>query len=164
MSGDTGLALDLRVGTSRYAVDVRDVVEIVPFVPVAPVPRSPDHVLGLLGWRGEALPVIDLGLLLHDRRCEALLSTRMVVVEYVARDGERQRLVLVAERVTDTLRRERTHPIPLRDDGAPALGEVLVDGEEKVRFLRVERLVSEELRATLLEERLPADDGEGGTS
>ena len=42
-------------------LSVRQVCEVTESLPIVKVPRAPDFVLGLVNWRGRAVPVLDLG-------------------------------------------------------------------------------------------------------
>ena len=58
------LILTFTAGGNRYAVDVAQVVELVPRVELRLIPHAPGFLAGFLGYRGQVVPVIDLGLLL----------------------------------------------------------------------------------------------------
>ena len=47
-----------------FGLSYTQVIEIVSSLEPVPVPASPAHVLGLIAWRGQPVPVIDVGLLL----------------------------------------------------------------------------------------------------
>ncbi|HLX08259.1 MAG TPA: chemotaxis protein CheW [Thermoanaerobaculia bacterium] len=49
-------------GAVDFALPAAQVVEVLPAVAPRPVPGAPAPLLGLLAWRGEALPVVDLAL------------------------------------------------------------------------------------------------------
>ncbi|MBN1285267.1 MAG: purine-binding chemotaxis protein CheW [Anaerolineae bacterium] len=52
--------LSFRVGHQWYGVDVDDILEVMHFMTLAELPGTPPDVLGLLTFRGEIMPVIDL--------------------------------------------------------------------------------------------------------
>ncbi len=58
------LVLTFRVDQIVYAVPVSQVIEVVPRVALRQVPHAPGCFLGLLHYRGGAVPVVDLGLLM----------------------------------------------------------------------------------------------------
>ncbi len=110
------LVLLLRVGEQCFGLDASDVQAVVPSVPLVRLPGVPPWLAGLLRYRDRLVPVVDLGLLSHDRPCAPLLSTRIVVL--AAADGE-DAVGLLAERVTET---KHIRPDRLREaavDGAP---------------------------------------------
>jgi chemotaxis-related protein WspB len=104
------LSLLFSLGDSVYAIPARSVVEVVPHVALRPLPGAPPWVIGLLAYRGRALPVVDLARKLFGVACESSrLSSRIVVVE--AADG--RRCGILTERVSDV------RHISL-EDGTPA--------------------------------------------
>ena len=92
------LVLTFQVDQISYAVPVKQVIEVVPRVNLRQVPHAPACFLGLLHYRGSALPVVDLGLLLGRAACQDRLDTRILIVR-TSLDG--QRMGLLAERVND---------------------------------------------------------------
>ena len=96
------LVLTFRVAEVPYAISVRQVVEVVPRVALRAVPRAPGYLAGLLRYRGGAVPVIDLGLLMGDAACEDRLDTRIILVDGGVHGGNGLGFLgLIAERVDD---------------------------------------------------------------
>ena len=93
------LVLTFRVGELPYGVAVGKVVEVVPRVPLRPLPHAPEHLAGLIRYRGDAIPVVDLGPLMGVGPSPDRLDTRIILVDA----GPRGRLGLVAERVEDVV-------------------------------------------------------------
>jgi chemotaxis-related protein WspB len=62
-------------------------------------------VAGLFNYRGKFIPVIDLSQLLQATPCHLCLSTRIVIVNYINGDKPLQYLGLMAEKITDTLKK-----------------------------------------------------------
>jgi len=52
--------LTFALGDEEYGVDIQRLREIVRVRPITEVPRAPAFVLGVIGVRGEVLPVLDL--------------------------------------------------------------------------------------------------------
>ena len=77
-------AVVLRLGGSRYAVDMQDVAVVAHLPQVTRVPRTPAWLLGVANWRGRVLPVLDLRPLLSTATVPLASSARMVVL---ARDS-----------------------------------------------------------------------------
>ncbi len=74
------LLLTFTAAGEHYALDVAGVIELVPRVELRAIPHAPAFLAGLLGYRGEVVPVIDLGLLLGSSPCPDRLSTRIILV------------------------------------------------------------------------------------
>jgi chemotaxis-related protein WspB len=123
------LVLLLHIGGQRYCIRTSCIAEVIPRVPA-------DN--GLLHYRGDVIPLIDLKQLLVAQPSSDVLSTRIIIVE-----SNGTRAGLVAERLTETLtidERALTAP-PASSRHAPFLGGVVLHGDAMVRELVVERLL-----------------------
>jgi len=132
------LLLTFTAGGERYALDVAGVIELVPRVGLRAIPHAPAFLAGLLGYRGEVVPVIDLGLLLGSSPCADRLSTRIILVKSTTggqNQGEAARgpgrgdahlLGLIAEQVSDLVEvgPDQVVPVPVHLPQAPYLDSV----------------------------------------
>ncbi len=59
---------DGRPGATLFGLSLAQVEEVLRAVPVTPVPGAADDLLGLVVWRGRAVPVVDLGRRFDPRR------------------------------------------------------------------------------------------------
>jgi chemotaxis-related protein WspB len=159
------LLLTFTAGANRYAVDVTRVVEVVPRVDLRCIPHAPAFLAGLLGYRGNVVPVIDFGLLLGALPCENRLSTRIILVrtargdhnsrkagqddslgargqESSAREPSSNLLGLVAEHVSELTQAQPDQTVPLRVSlpVAPYLDAVIQTEEGIVQLIKVEGL------------------------
>ena len=110
------LVLTFEVDGSPFAVPVAKVVEVVPRVALRAVPHAPDCFLGLLRYRGGAVPVVDLGLLMGRAACRDRLDTRILLARRVGA-GAGALLGLLAERVNELVE---------VDPARPAMGSTLL--------------------------------------
>jgi chemotaxis-related protein WspB len=153
------LVLVFTAGRERYALPAARVREIAPVPELRPIPGAPPTVPGLLAWRGANLPVVDLSMLLTGSPAPALLSTRLVVVDYRTPDGRERLLGLLCEKAVETVRLPDAGLAPSGASFAASacLGPLGRDEAGMVQLLRVEEILPEELRAALhpLEEELP---------
>jgi chemotaxis-related protein WspB len=124
------LLLTFTVHGGPYALDVAGVIELVPRVELRAIPHAPAYLAGLLGYRGEVVPVIDLGLLLGSSPGADRLSTRIILVKSTPdgqnRKGDAGHLGLIAERVIDLVEvtPEQVTPAPVHLARAPYLGAI----------------------------------------
>jgi chemotaxis-related protein WspB len=132
------LLLTFTLAGEPYALDVAAVIELVPRVELRAIPHAPACLAGLLGYRGEVVPVIDLGLLLGSSPSTDRLSTRIILVKSAPggqnrgdepRDpagGDARILGLIAERVIDLVPvgPEQVAPAPMHLPQAPYLDSV----------------------------------------
>jgi len=165
------LLLTFTVGPNRYAIDVARIVELVPRVELRSVPHAPAFLAGLLGYRGNVVPVIDLCLLLDVAPCRDCLSTRIILVrdapddhnqsrsdrgdasEDIKRSGPDQArrsslLGLVAEHVSDLTyaQPEQVVPAPVSLPQVPYLSAVVQTDQGMVQLIAVEKVRDATLR------------------
>ncbi len=139
------LMLLFYVGDDLYAIDSSQVIEIIPRVMLRRVPHTPDYLAGLLNYRGEIIPVIDLGHLLQGSPCHSCLSTRIIIVNYPSKSGKMVHLGLMAEKVTDTLNKPKieSQTNQLLYSGMTHLGEIIMDEQGMIQFVNLESLLPE---------------------
>lgn len=148
------LFLLFQLGAERYALDARRVVEVLPLLGLRPVPGATQGVAGLFSYRGETIPAVDLSQLLGGRPARERISTRIVVVQHPDAEGKNRRLGLIAENVTQVIRKEESD---CRDTGphlgaAPYLGPALLDEQGVVRWLHEDRLLPNDVRERVFAE------------
>lgn len=76
-----GLYVVFRVADAEYAVPAAQVLQLESFSGVTAVPGTLPHVTGIVQVRGRIVPVIDLRLLFGEPEAQAVLDTRIIVVE-----------------------------------------------------------------------------------
>lgn len=143
--------LTFTVAGQTYAVESRRVIEVLPLVSARPLPRTPDYIRGIFTYRGQLVPLVDLGRRLADADVAERLSTRVIVVEFVPSGGTPRRLGLVAENVVSIRSAtEADAALPaLGLPDAPYLGRLLRLGHETVQVLAIEHLLPEPIAAGL---------------
>ena len=166
------LLLTLQADESLYVVDVARVVEVVPRVNLRRLPHAPVFVAGVFDYRGNIVPVIDLGTLLGSEPCRSLLSTRIVLVDSRRPDEQASisprpwLLGIIAERVSDvvSVKPERVISAAMQLPTAPYLGSIVELGHEMAQLIVIDRLLEEPLRAAFFGEEEGAGSGEGDSS
>jgi chemotaxis-related protein WspB len=145
------LFLLFEIGSDRYCLEASRVVEVTPMVSFKKIAQAPPYVAGLISYRGAVLPVIDLSALLGGAPSRPLFSTRIILVEFRAADGERHILGLLAEKVTETIsrREEDFQPPGIAVDGTPFLDKVVFDGHGMIQRVETERVLPERVRKYL---------------
>ena len=137
----------------RYLLASDRITEVVPQVPLRSLPGAPAFVAGLMNYRGEALPVIDVCRLLAGYACAAHLSTRVLVVRVDLPGQGARDIGLLVERATEMLRLD---PDTFTDPGidvpqAPWLGQVYMDRRGMMQCLCADSLLSASEAARLFE-------------
>ncbi|RJR50745.1 MAG: purine-binding chemotaxis protein CheW [Desulfobacteraceae bacterium] len=148
------LFLLFEIGSSRYCLDVSQVIEITPLVSLRKLPFAPPYVSGLMNYRGDITPVIDLSLLLGQEASRPLFSTRIVLVRFRASDKSDHMLGLMAEKATETIsrREEDFKPMGLAIDNARFLGKVVSDERGMIQRLEMQQILPEDVQRTLFTE------------
>ena len=134
-----------RVGGLRLAFRAAHVREVVRVSPLTPLPRTPPFLLGVMGHRGEVLPVVDLLRLLG--KAEVKPGPRSRVLIGVANDLV---AAFIADAVLGMLRVPTSEilPAPLGSDAAAEQLEGIVHGggrdrqEPSLHLLDLSKLLS----------------------
>ena len=169
------LLLTFTVGPNQYAIDVVRIIEVVPRVELRQISHATVALSGLLDYRGNIVPVIDLGQLLGEAACRDRLSTRVILVndapdDLFGSDHKREDLHehsadsrldskrnlnllgLVAESVSDltSARPEQVLPAPVSLPETPYLGAIVQTDRGLVQLIMVERVREAALRSSRL--------------
>lgn len=145
------LFLLFQLGGDRYALDAGQIVEVLPLVALKALPGAARGVAGLLDYRGTAVPVVDLAAMALGTPAAARVSTRLLIVRYPSPAGDHRLLGLLAERTTETIRRDPAdfQPVGVANDGARYLGPVIHDPSGLIQRVEIGGLLDAELRAVL---------------
>lgn len=145
------LYLLFEVAGQQYAIEATRVVEVLPLVQVTVIPRAPSEVAGLFSFRGRPVPLLDLRRLTLRRPARPRFSTRIILVQDQGVDGSDQILGIIAERVTETTRRDPSEfaATGFSNPGTPYLGGVVTTARGLVQRIDVPRLLPPETRAML---------------
>ena len=148
------LFLLFELGPDRYVLDVRQVAEVLPLVDIKRIPQAPAAVVGLFDYRGTAVPAVDVSQLTLGRPAERRLSTRIVLVDYPDAAGATRLLGLIAERATQTVRREPADFVvsSVTNDAAPYLGPVATDAQGLLQWVDARTLLPASVRDVLFKQ------------
>jgi chemotaxis-related protein WspB len=145
------LFLLFQLGQDRYALEASRVVEVLPLLTMKRLPQAPRGVVGIFNYRGQPVPAIDLSELTLGQPASERLSTRIIVMRYLDAAGATHLFGLVAERATETLRRDAREFVQagLKIGAAPYLGPVLMDSQGPIQWINEQRLLPEPVRRLL---------------
>lgn len=131
------------LGQERYALEAARVVEVVPLLALKRFPQSPRGVAGVFIYRGRPVPALDLCELTVGRPAQEHFSTRIILINHGNVSGEQQLVGLIAERVTETLRRDEKEFLDpgVQLASSPFLGPVLMDAKGVVQIISPEKLM-----------------------
>ena len=158
--GTSTLFLLIRLGDDRYAIDADIVVEVVPLVRLKALPGAPAGAAGVMTFRGDAIPVVDLNLIALGTPTAPRLMTRIVVVRYAGADGDDASAplgLLVPEVMhAEHFEESQFEPVGLATDDAPYLGPVLSTPDGVLQRVRISALLTPELRCALFRREVAA--------
>ncbi len=145
------LLLLFRAGESLYAFDAKRVAEVVPRVALRTIPHAPGYLAGLLGYRGQAVPVVDFRRLIGSDSSREALSTRLILTEFTGHDGTNRLVGVVAENVSHVINASSTQIVSpaMSLDEAPYLGAVLKFDEGLVQLVEADRLLNSRMQDAL---------------
>jgi len=140
------LFMQFIIDNTRYLLEARDIIEIVPYANLTQIPKAPHYVAGLLNYRGDTVPVMDIRYLMTGKPCELRLSTRIALVNYKMDQGEAMRLGLLIEHLTETVtfNEEDFSDSGVNLKGDPYLGKVVMDKDGIAQLINIRKIISEE--------------------
>ncbi len=145
------LLLLFNIAGQRYGLNADQVVEVAPQVCLNPIPQAPGYIAGLFDYRGQPVPVIDLCQLINRQPCRACMTTRIIMLSYTQETGHSRILGLLAEQVTETVKRDhealRNADISIAE--APWLGSLIKDSEGLLQLIEVAGLLPDSAQTRL---------------
>jgi len=148
------LFLLFQLGQDRYALQADRVVEVAPLLELKQLPQAPKGVAGIFNYRGHPVPAVDLCALTLGQPASPRFSTRIIIVNYPDDRGTNHLLGLIAEHVTETLRKDAHEFVDsgVKLSEAPYLGPILMDDKRPIQWIYEQRLLSEPVRNLLFTE------------
>jgi chemotaxis-related protein WspB len=147
------LLIVFKLRDDRYALETRCVVEVLSLVDLKQLSNAAPGIAGIFNYRGTPVPVIDLSVLMLGRAALPRLSTRIIVVNYQDERNERHLVGLIAEGVSETIRREAEDfvTVGLGTGSEPYLGPVTRGKSGLIQRVDVKALLSDSIRELLLQ-------------
>lgn len=141
------LFMQFTIGKDKYLLEAKDIIEIVPYVNLKRIPKAPPYVAGLLNYRGDTIPVIDICYLMGGEPCELRLSSRIALVNHKNDTGESICIGLLMEHLTETVRFNEDDfsdsGVNLNDNSC--LGKVIIDNDCIVQLVDIRKVIPEEV-------------------
>lgn len=94
--------LTFLVGEEFFAVNVSYVLEVLQQPQITPVPKTPDHILGIVNFRGDILPVIDTRRKFNIDN-DGLAHRRITIVFDVSTASQAMVVAATADAVNDVI-------------------------------------------------------------
>jgi chemotaxis-related protein WspB len=143
-----------KIEDDRYALPAQEIVEVLPLIALKQLPQAPRGVVGLLNYRGQPIPVLDLSLLATGRAAAPRVSTRLLIIRAESTDARAsgvKLLGLIVERATETASKSPADFVAPGVDCPTArfLGKVAPDARGFIQHIDLAQLLNAELCAAL---------------
>lgn len=137
--------LTFKLGQEFFAVSVVNVLEVLEKQQITPVPCAPEHILGIINFRGSILPVVDTRLKFNLSGLETNLNNILIVFELESVENSFS-IAATADAVKDVIEisQDEIQPIPemgLRYDAQFIRGVVRRE-ESFILLLETEKVFS----------------------
>jgi chemotaxis-related protein WspB len=151
------LFLLFHIGNDRYALEAKRVVEVIPLLDLKKIPQAPPGLAGLINYRGQPVPAVDLSRLVLGQAAPPRFSTRIVIVRCDRPDSSPQLVGLIAERATEILRKAPHEFVQtgLGDLEKAFLGPVLMDPKGPIQWIHEDKLLGSDVRQLILDSASP---------
>ncbi len=105
--------LTFTLGDELFAIPVKYVLEVLQRQHITRVPQTPKHVLGIINFRGEILPVVDTKLK-FSLKAASILDKQIVIVVEIAENNQNLTIAAIADGVKDVIeiKEEDIKPLP----------------------------------------------------
>lgn len=90
------------LGLEEFGLDVNHVTEVLEQASITPVPRTPKHIRGVINFRGEILPVVDIRILFNMNASD--ISQEFAIVVVALKISDKQLVFgIIADSVNDVV-------------------------------------------------------------
>ena len=104
------------LGQELFAVNVSNVLEVLEQQHITRVPKTPEHIMGIINFRGEILPVINTRQKFNLISGEELQKYYIIIFEVVKQD-HRFPVAAIADKVNDVIEINTSEIKPLPEMG-----------------------------------------------
>jgi len=94
--------LSFRLDKEIFAVKVKSILEVLEIYKITPIPLTPEYIKGVINFRGEILPVIDMRLKLNVD-CQELTPKSVIIVFEIVSMEKRYTIGAIADEVKDVV-------------------------------------------------------------
>ena len=145
------LLLSFNIGNEAYAIQTDIVLEVIPLIPIDHVPQVDASVLGIIHYRGQPIPVVDLSMFFSQQMSKERLSSRIIVCQL---NIQQHHFIvgLIAEHVTETLQcdKENLQGTGINNPEENALGYICRHQDKSIQIINTEQLLPESIQQQLV--------------
>jgi purine-binding chemotaxis protein CheW len=111
-NSDKNTYLSFKMNDEKYAFDVHRVIEILEFQKITAIPDSPAHIRGVINFRGDVVPVVDLAAKLNIGR--DVEKKFVIIILEINRANEYIRVGITCDKVKDVVQYDNSdiHEMP----------------------------------------------------
>lgn len=157
------MMLLFNIDSERYGLSVADVVELVPYVTLQTLPKVPQYIVGLMNYRGNIVPVVDLSTLICDRPVKHLMSSRIVLIKPVK--DENRYIGMLAENVTEAIKIDEATftDTGVSSDTNAFVDKIAMDEAGMIQVVNVSKLLPDDVTVMLQENIAHTASAEGSS-
>lgn len=124
--------LPFNIKDNYFALEIKDIIEIIPLVRIENVVDSNPLLSGLINYRGNLIPIVDLNYFFYKESSEKILSTRIIIYNY-----QEQTLGLIVEDLTDTIEIDKNKLIIESEklSGSNYIRAYFIEGEKTLKII-----------------------------
>ncbi len=143
------MMLLFNIDGERYSLSVADVVELVPYVTLQNLPKAPEYIAGLMNYRGNIVPVVELSILICDRPVKRLMSSRIILIKPVKE--ENRYIGLLAENVTEAVKIDEATftDTGVSSDTSAFVDKIAMDEAGMIQVVNVSKLLPDDVKVML---------------
>ena len=145
------LFLQFSIDQDRYFISTKHILSVIPLLTIHKMTGVPDYLVGYVNYKGQTVPVVDLGKLLSGKKSKTRLSTRIILVNYRADAGQHKILGFIAEKATEVIKlAESDFTLNIiATDSAPYLGAIANNVEGMLQQIDIDVLINLKVREYL---------------
>ncbi len=98
---ETSTYLTFLIGKEYFAVNVNKVLEVLQHQNITLIPKTPEHILGIINFRGEILPVIDTKLKFNIKEDD--VESQIIIVFEIENNETKSIIAATADSVKDVI-------------------------------------------------------------
>ena len=136
--------LTFLIGKEYFAVNVTKVLEVLQHQNITLIPKTPQHILGIINFRGEILPVVDTKLKFNLK--DDGEESKIIIVFEIENDGTKSIIAATADSVKDVIEISETEIKPVPEMGirynSNFLSGAIRRNENFILLLNVEKIFS----------------------
>lgn len=129
--------LTFTCGEQEYAIDVKEIKELIPLVKIYSLPHLSENFIGYINYRGKMIPVLDLAVFLGYLPAQINMSTRIVVMNFLKKDGSELLMGVIVENAVKVEQFDDSEVIQpdINIIKHPVISKIIIRGERSVYLI-----------------------------